>query len=328
MTILKHWPKGGDNTAGVTTAGFEATAELFVESDDPEDTGLNVLQYLIANGYNYGDEYSVGNASDDSLILVQIDPPKLAPGSATLWIALLQYKTRTAETSAGGGGSPLDLRPKISTSNLSRSVLVESGVYLGGYELEWPVGQTRLITSSAGVPFSSGVEKDQHNQLLRITRNIDSVILSETAYPLDWINSEAVLISDRKTTVLIEKYQLKFLGWSTEQAVEQGVDFVRVTFEGEIKKDGWRKQLQDKGNLRDACDAPDGRYGTISSIAPGAAAQEAILTNSGLQVGADVPLNGQGQPLDKCDTDFFYGNWGIYDEIDIRVLPFFAGIAG
>ncbi len=329
MTFSHRW-KSGLNTVGATTEGYDGSAELWVESDDPQDTGLGVLKYLIAQGFTYGRRYDVGNDTDNNIILNQIDPPQLASGSAVLWQVTLHYRLATPGLldSDGQPATIINRIPDISTSNVTRLKTIERGIYLGGLLTDWPVGVERAITNSAGVPFSPAIEVELHNRLIRISRNVAMVNMNKSAFPEKWINKENVIVSNRKTTIPILAFTMKFAGWSTEPAFEEGIDFVRVTFEGEVNDDTWRRNLLDKGLLVEACDRPDGRGGVQASydMKPGASTKRVAKDPEGTPLTEPPMLDGKGNMVD-CAEAFFYGKWKTYDEIDIRTLPFFQGFA-
>jgi hypothetical protein len=327
MTIIDHrWKSGA--TGNVNMQGRDLSAELWVDSDDPEDTGFAVIQYLIGQGFVYGSTYNVGNDDLSSrtpidTYLYQIDPPELAGGSSTTWLVRLLYKMVTpAERTAGGGElatNPIQRRPKISTSTVTRTRVVDRAVYMGGLANGWEVGAERDITNSAGVPISPRMEIDRHNRVIRIERNFPAVYVSQISLPIDWINSQPVTISDRTTTITIMQHQLKFLGWATDQEFEQNQDFVRVTFEGEIQESGWLEEVLDEGR-EELITASDPGYITGGlNLKP--------VTQQGMGRVADPkPLDGNGKILPK-DQPMKYAKWRPLTAIDIRSYPYFAGIA-
>lgn len=347
MTILSHRSKGGANTSGVSAEGRELTAELWVETDDPEDTGHAVIQYLLSEGFNYGSPYKVGNddlssRSPVNTALYQIEPPQLAPGSATLWSVLLRYRQVIPRLQNAAGelaATPISRRPAISVSTVTRTEGVDRAIYHGGFDLTtlgplgWVVGEERQITNSAGTPYLPAQERDVHNSVIRVTRNLAFCQFDETNFPTSWVNDGNLTFEDRSTRVVVGVRQLKFLSWSTTPRFEDGIDFVEVTFEGEIKAGlGWLRKILDTGML----EAVGGRYssGELKGIR-NPTDEKQLITEPMLLDGAGkanfVEINNPNPPpaglirTSKVGPPH-YGSWRIHEEIDIKTLGFFSGI--
>lgn len=329
MAITGHRSKGGENSCGVSLEGRDYTAELWVDSDDPEDTGHTVIQYLIDEGFVYGTPYNVGNDDLSSrtpvnTYLYQIEPPTLAQGSATLWSVTLRYRMVTPELNIVGGSelatTPYTRRPVVSTSTVTREKAVKKGIYRGGFTRNWEKDKERVFTNSADDVIYPPIVVEYQNRLLRVVRGFPAVIVNDTNMPLAWINSVDFVISDRVTTIHVKKYQMKLLNWATEPAFEDGYDFVRITFEGEIKKDGWRLSILDEGfNEKrdpDYTGQPPPKKSPIRIEGQGRLAEPVLLDGNG------SILNIPPATID----DAKYGEWSVLDEIDPRTLGFFAGI--
>jgi hypothetical protein len=341
MTILSHRSKAGANTSGVSAEGRELTAELWVESDDPEDTGHSVIQYLISEGFTYGAPYNVGNdnlssRSPVNTALYQIEPPQLAPGSATLWSVLLRYRQVVPRLQNAAGqlaATPISRRPAISISTITRAEGIEQAVYHGGFGAPgWEPEQERQITNSAGTPYDPSKERDTHHAVLRVTRNLAFCQFDETNFPTKWVNNGNLTFQDRVTRVVVGVRQLKFLSWSTTPRFEDGIDYVEVTFEGEIKPgSGWLLEILDTGLYELGND----RY------SPDATVEIRNPTGEQAMVTTPVLLDGNGKAnfVEIADPDNpgnmirngeigppHYGYWRIYEEIDIKTLGFFSGI--
>lgn len=336
MTIIGHSAKQGANTVQVSTENFEYTAELFMDSDDPEDTGVAVIQYLFTQGYTYGSPYNVGNddlSSREPLdtYLYQIDPPALAPGSSTKWTVTLRYRMVTPDVQTSGGDhapTPFQRRPAISTSTVTRSEPLEEAIYRGGLlRNDWEIGKKRAITNSADDPFIPPYVIEYQNRIVRVVRNFAAVNITHISMPLKWINSVDFTLSDRKTTISIVRFTLKLLNWSTEPAFEDGFDFVRITFEGEIEEDGWRLRILDRGFNEIVEKQLSGTSATEKVKQPirvegqGRSAVETLLDGNGGQ------LIKKGDNPPKTAADAKYGIWSGFNEIDPRSLSFFMGIA-
>lgn len=326
MTAISWKFKSGANTGGLTTEGRDYTAEVWVETDDPLDTGHTVLEYLIAEGFTYGSRYNVGNddlsATSPILYLYAIEPPALAPGSVTIWSVMLRYQLLTPERADSNGDQPSDpftVRPEMSTSTTTREEAIYEAPYRGGLLRQWIVGQTRMITNSADDVIIPPVVVTRHNRVVRIRRNFAAVMINDTNLPLHWINSEAFTIAVRQQTIQVPAYQIKLLGWQTESVFEDGFDFVKVTFEGEVNEKGWRLQIQDAG------------YNEKSSVGATSFAQRKktpIRLKGGRPSGPQL-LNGDGEVLKippNTIADAKFAIWSGYRELDVRTMVFFAGI--
>ena len=336
MTIVDHTVELGSPTGGAGTGAREYNATLFVESDDPADTGHAILNYVIQNGYNYGVQWAFGNDHNDRVRLYQIDPPQYMANSAYKWRVPLRYKEMKALQAYASQPTidPAKLQPKITVRNSGRGEIVKRGTYRGGLNTGWTVDEERLITNSAEVEFTEPIEKQSWNKTIRIVRRTAAVLFNDVAFPTDWINDRDFTIYNDFISVPIKQYELKFGGWEVDAEQYEGMDLVRVEFIGEIKPGGWRIELLDKGFSVAACadeGRPDGRGGYISSAEPdppGVAKKREILDRNGMAVTEPQPLDGEGNIIEECPVaNYFYGEWSIHDEIDPTSLGFFAGIS-
>jgi hypothetical protein len=330
MAIVGHGPKSGANSSNATSNNRELTAELWVESDDPEDTGHAVLTYLIAQGYRYGAAYNVGNDDLSSrtpfnTALYQIDAPQLAAGSSTMWSVMLHYKLVTRQMQVAGGSgelapNPVLRRAVLSINSVSRTEAVTRGIYRGGFTSTtgnvWKEDEEYRITNSAKKDVSPIVEIEKDNYVLRAVRNFPRVHVSEITLPGRWVNSTDLVFDDGLLRVTIGKYQLRSLSWSIVPKFEEDTEFLEVTFEGEIKytEHGWRLDLLDVGFEETQ------EY----SLGPG---HVKLLDANGQTPDTPLRLNGQGKKIaDQQGPDEFYGIWTVIPEIDIRTTTFFAGL--
>lgn len=332
MTVLSHRPKSGGNTGGVTADGRDYTAELWVETDDPEDTGHAVLQYLIAEGFTYGTPYNVGNddlssRSPINTALYEISPPELAAGSATVWSVSLKYRQVTPKLMTPTGefaSTPLARRPVISTGSSLRNVPRDTAIYRGGFNhaaIGWTLDARRRVENSAGVPYFPKFETQEQNLIVRVTMNFAAITITQANWPTGWINSEDFELNDRQTRIIVSKYQMKILSWSSSPKFEDGLDYVEVSFEGEVwfRDIGWREEWFDAG-FSEIVDKPD--------ITPAEDLKELvqILDGERIPIKDAAPLDGKGVKRASWDKVDRFALWSYYDEIDIRTLPFFQGI--
>lgn len=334
MTVLDHRIELGSPTGAAGTGVQEYTANVFVDCDDCKDTGHTVLQYLITEGFDYGAEFRFGNDHNPKARLYQIENPTYVPTSEYTWRVTLRYREfrLLVGTGSTNGASPEDFQPRITGRTVGRSEPVESAIYRGGLDTGWAVDEERLVTNSAGVPFTPAKEADQFNRIIRVTRRTAAITFSDAFFPERWVNDSDFVLYNDFIRVPVGKHQLKFTGWEVDQEEYLGYDVVRVEFVGELKKEGWRELLLDRGTMVASCDdggrRNDGRGGRYysSSEPPNIAPQRNLLDRHGQPITEPVLLDGAGNALPPCSDEAFYGQWSFYDEIDPTSLGFFAAI--
>jgi hypothetical protein len=329
--ITGHKWRLGDNTGGIDLEQAEYTAELYVFSDDCKDTGVSVLEYMQSVNIFFGTHYKVGNDEVEKAFVRSIAPPRLVEGSTWTWLVRLTYVNDGGEggDSGGGGGTskPWDDPPELSTHTVGRSEVVQKAIYYGGFTADgFTPNETIALTNSAKLPYSPAPEKEVFNRLVRVTRNFQSVTIDDTKMPTEWVNEKQVLLFDIKLLqrIPIKPRCLRCIGWSTEPVHNSFGDYVKVTFEGEIKHDTWDHFLLDKGKFVDACNKPDARGYVTSSRPAGTAGVRRNVDAFGYPV--DSLLNGAGDPLPECSDDRFFGQWGYERPVDIKTLDFFKDI--
>lgn len=327
MAFIRHFSKAGNNTVSVDLNNEEFTEELFVESDDPADTGVGCVAYLLANDYVYGKQYSVGN--DDLTVpgsrrtyLYRINPPQLVANSVTMWQVTLQYAIVKPDMLPFGGqdgdapARPWNRRPELSTSTVTREKGADDAVYHGGLRRDWEEGRRRSITNSADDPYSERIIYETQHRVVRVRRPFPSVYVNDQTMPLKWINRDLVVISDRKQSIRISPFTMRLLGWSTESVFEENTDFVMVTFEGEVNPEGWRFRRRDEG-------LNEKPYASPSVFGP----KRPILSDGEGRLNGPQDLDGNGGLLEDDDPHGpYYAIWGVYNELDIRSMPFFQGM--
>lgn len=334
MTVLGHTVELGSPTGGAGSGAAEYRANLFVESDDPQDTGHAILNYVIGEGFDYGVKWEFGNDVNERVRLYQIDPPQFIASSAYKWRVSLKYKEIRATLAYSETKiNPQDWQPKIKVRSVGRMQPVTDGIYRGGLDTGWEKGVKRQITNSAGAVFSDPpLEFELWNKSLRVMRRTTAVEFNDTSFPTFWINDRDFTVFNDFIAVPIKKYELLFGGWEVDEEQYEGLDVVRVEFIGEVKKGGWREELLDQGYVTAGCapdgGRPDGRGGYYydSEDPANIAGMKNILDRNGNHPRSPVPLDGAGNALGDCDKTRFYGEWSVMDEIDPTALGFFAGI--
>lgn len=332
--IISHKWKLGDNSGGIDLNQAEYTAELYVFSDDCKDTGVSVLEYMQSVNIFFGTHYKVGNDEVKEAFLRSIAPPRLVEGSTGTWLVRLTYvNDGTGGESPGGGGGggtgdPLLDPPTVDMSTVGRGWPVTKGKYLGGFRApEFEEGKVMEITNSALVPYSPAVEIEVFNRVVRVTRNMATVVVDDTSFPDSWVNKDDVLIFDPFLLhrIKIKKRCLRFAGWRTEPVITSTHRYVKVTFEGEIKDDTWDLFLKDRGPTVKTIGKPDGRGGYANDLPEGVACVRRTVDLYGYPLQDDW-LDGNGSPL-PCGQDAVYGHWGVYDELRVQDVDFFKDIS-
>lgn len=122
-----------ENTLGFMENGPTLTASIRVRMDSKDDTGVAVMNYIIANGYDYGSEYNVGNDHVNGSALFQIEAPEYVQDSQWLWDVKLHYIRDANKNDQQPGSKKItDLRPKVSVGTIQREKVVEKAFYRGG----------------------------------------------------------------------------------------------------------------------------------------------------------------------------------------------------
>ena len=107
-----------------------------------------------------------------------------------------------------------------------------------------------------------------------------------------------------------------------------GASYSRISLEVAFDPDGWNKKYPDKGRAARRCppdeiDAADpngvGSALSTTDIVSGMSRQGAILDVLGNNAGAQVMLDGNGQPL-ACGADPIDGEWAPHDELPFSIL--------
>jgi hypothetical protein len=337
-----EWFFGENVTADATLEGREYEAEVYVRCDDPQDTGKTVIDYLVSEGFDYGSKFMAGNDQDNATRIYQLDRATRVDGSCELWRTTIRYKlitagSRESDESGNPASTPLEFRPELSIRTQIRQVPVDKATYLGGYVddvVGIDEGEEYPIVNSAWMEFIPQPKRDESSKIVRIKRNLAAVSFTEDNFPTDWINDREVTFSDRKTSITAEPYKAKFLRWSTEPRFQEGIDFVEVALEIEIRKKEWRKEYLDQGLMgtaqyggQQSTLIPDGRGGNLPNPPQnGAAPFQKLVDATGNTVSSPVPFNGRGRPKENY-ADFVYSKWGLYDEIDPTEIPFLTGLA-
>ncbi|MEO9591445.1 hypothetical protein [Rhodopirellula bahusiensis] len=332
MTIRSHKWKLGDNSGGIDLTQAEYTAELYVFSDDCKDTGVSVLEYLQGVNIWFGTHYKVGNAEVKEAFVRSISPPQLVNGSADTWLVRITYvNDGTGGAYPGGGdgatGNPLSDPPVVEISTVGRPWPVTKAKYMDGFRApEFEENKLMEITNSALVPYSPAIETEAYNRIVRVKRNLPSVVIDDTSFPDRWVNEEDVLIFDPFLLhrIPIKKRCLRFLRWQTEPVITPTHRYVKVAFEGEIKADSWDLFLKDRGPTVKTIGKPDGRGSYANDVPEGIACVRSTIDLYGYPLEDDW-LDGNGGPL-PCGAEPVYGQWGVYDEVRIQDLDFFAGL--
>lgn len=171
-------------------------------------------------------------------------------------------------------------------------------------EVAWKDRNGHAILNSAGDFFSDPApERDRHNRIFIVTKNVANVptwlIDSEDA-----INSTAFTI--RGYTVPAEKAKLNRVAFSESQR-RNGVEYIELTMEIALNKDGWNLQPLDAGFR-----AYDSVSGTMIRIHNG----------DGTDPTTPIPLDGTGEPLTApSPTTAVYGDFDVYPTLDFNTLP-------
>lgn len=321
--------KGSTGTAEPGRREYTATYHIF--TDSLLDQAQTVLDYFFTNPALPDTEertpYTYGNDDDELAFCNRISVPERA-GGAGVWEVTVNFSTEE-ETTGGAGGidstgnptsNPLDFRPDIQTSFYNTTVPVYKAIYRGGYT-GGPVlaggladGDTITPQNSAGIVFVPGLEKEVGVQRVTLTVNTQSFNNTLANLYLNAVNEDAIKLRDNigydfvweleipKRTARLNNYSVTVKRESIEiSGARQTIDYLSVAVEMLVKKDGWRDEIVDKGDVRaGASGEPDGRGGTFSMAdeLAGVAPVARITGRDGEPIDRPVLFNGAGQPLD------------------------------
>lgn len=323
-----------------------------VYTDNQLDGAQVVLDYFYTGSMpNPGDRtpYDYGNDSDPLALCNKISVPEHESGSALIWLVTVDFTTETNETAGGTDSNgdptnnPLDFRPDFSTSFFMVQRPVWEAVYRGGF-----TGTVATIIAdgdkippqaSTYTVFDPPLEKEVALKRFSITINTsyfndtasigflkkcndkDMTLNPNLGYSFAWdleIAKGTGLLNDYKSVIKRESVEIG--------GVKQVIDYISLTAEILIDREGWLKKVVDRDRVRGAkAGDADGRGGTISAadVVDGMAFVDAIRGPGGDIVNEPVLLNGDGQPLQVpcAPGDVIWTKWELYPLAPIDQAP-------
>ena len=306
-----------------------------------------------------------GIVEDHGVVLWKIEPTR-DQSSATVWSIALHYKTPDDPGeggAAGGGGTdgvgededgeateePTEFHGELEVNFVDFTRPVDRGIYREGftsYAIETGLVDPRYIqpaeqlyggrdtegpvVNSAMIPFNPPLERNATRIQILYTKNMPEYPRAVANIFHRAVNEEAVTFDFRfqglKWTIHPFSTQCISINGSFQEAA--GKKFWRVTWELLIDEEyGFREKVVDRGlHARAMAGDPDGRGGTITSVAADQVTWRRITDKNGNPVSEPVLLNGNGQPLQLKGGNSFeaiepvYITYSIYPEKQFKFI--------
>jgi hypothetical protein len=229
---------------------------------------------------------------------------------------------------------PLEWLDEVEVSFTQIGIAAEFGTFHGfqsteGNEANNPwmqIGDVMPISDSARVPYDPPIEKEKDIRVIRITRNVFDYDLGFFDQYQGAVNSDLVVIAKplyRYVDVLQPlTARIRVIGGRFN--VVNGKKFWQQSIEIHVDRDGWRRQLLDRGmQARRFVGDPGGPVSdsplTNAEAASGFTRFVLNKDAAGGPIPAPLLFNGNGQPLTN-GAAAFYGTWGIYRELPFTPL--------
>jgi hypothetical protein len=166
------------------------------------------------------------------------------------------------------------------------------------------------VLNSAGDYF---IDPTPSRDAIHLIAKIQSNVASVPAYVISYqnaVNSGSVTIGGLVCGIGLVKIQRMVIGTREERG---GVTFYKFSFEAHIHKEGWRLKPLDAGF----------RYLNYSGLPVQIKIDsDGDVSATGDEVTTPVPLDGAGGLLvSPSPATGVFGNFKIYDELDLTVLP-------
>ena len=361
-SVSKAW-RGSGGSKEVGKRSY--TVYYRVETDDATDGVKTVLNHFrdTAGLPHLGDVYTYegpGVVSDNGVNLYKIDPVRDLQ-SATSWNVAVHYKSpdkKEGDDPPGGVGVDEDGEPtedptkfhgELDVSFIDFTRPVDRAVYRGGfsnYAIETGLANPRYIqpaeqlyggldtegpvVNSAMVPFNPPLERNATRIQLRYTKNLAEYPRAIAGIFHRAVNQEACTFHFKrqglKWTVHPYTAQCVSINGSFQESNDE--QYWRVTWQILIDEEfGFREKVVDRGlHARAMVGDPDGRGGTITSVAADQVTWRRITDKSGNPVSEPVLLNGNGQPLQLKGGDNFeaiepvYITYSVYPEKPFKFI--------
>jgi hypothetical protein len=200
----------------------EFTRQFKVRTDSNLDEGAVILA---APGVPRPFDPYLTNAGIDLTALAQTVEPHQTE-SPKLWMVDVLYSTETGD-STRSDPNPLNrpIEVTFAFSKQTRAAVKDRNDV--------------AVVNSAGFPFDPPIEYDDSRPILTITRNEGSFDVNVPLQYRDAVNTDNFLG--------FAAPQVKVGAITQSLQYESGVSFARVTYEFEIKSEGWRHKVLDQG---------------------------------------------------------------------------------
>lgn len=349
-SLALHW-NGSTGSAGESE---EYTAVWKLQVDDYRDQAQTVLLWFVANVVNRGDPYTYANDIYPTDSVAQRISADRLDRTVDWWIVTVNYAPDPDEDE--------EPREDINGEPTDDPIEFTPTMQVGSYTYQRPAFRARLIEGLSGtaatrlpangwytpqtsnfVPYDPLPEIDDLRRWVAIGRNFNNFDDSAMAYNV---------VNDRPLQFTYKGYSFKCPQWGakirkTEIEFKRylGADYIRITLfidlrGGNVTKLAWGDYyddftmfLPDVSPYSRALDSdPDGRgsvYGQGAGqtpIPPDGALIRNIADADGMPLGARVPLDSDGLPVDSASIgEVQLLRWLGYEQRNFADLEFFKG---
>lgn len=152
----------------------------------------------------------------------------------------------------------------------------------------------RAIVNSAGMPFNPSVSKTYFDRAVVMERDTLNYNPNVADDFIDSINSKRLGIRYRNVTYGIQKETAWLRDWSATPQFANGVEYWHERLEMVIRRDGWLRNIADRGLME------------ISSDDGDSVRRRPILDANGDPVTEEVPLDASGGKLTGSSNPIYY----------------------
>jgi hypothetical protein len=192
---------------------------------------------------------------------------------------------------------------------LDDEVLVDWNSEIYQEVVQFDIDGNAVLNSAGDYFIDPTPTRDAIHLIAKIQANVASVPAWVITYQ-NAVNNASVTIGGLVCAAGLVKIQRITIGTREERG---GVMFYKFSYEAHIHKEGWRLKPLDAGF----------RYLTYEGVPiPIKLDAEGAVSTSGDEVTTPVPLDGSGGMLvSPSPATGVFGNFKIYDELDLTVLP-------
>ena len=330
IVYSEHSPKQlstGQSASYDIDAKISYTTTWQVLTTDPLEAPWDVAT---ASGLpRMGEIWKQGSKYDPNVVVTKIEPRRAKEDqSHVYWHVVFSYSPPslgmgTGTTTVGDpSDDPLKWHDEIEVdfnqfSKANQRAFYEGG-FLGGPMGGTPIGKLIPVVNSLGVRYTTPLEGDVSNVVVRITKNrLDYPIHLE--HFVDKLNSEPFTIDKAffyRFVKPAKKHECKCQGISSRFIFENNINYWKTTVT--LEYGNWIDEVLDEGiyeaDIEEGQERPDGSTVTGQQIPAKSTFVDfkVIVDALGMPMTDPVPLDGKGKPLTKDeikDGKFVHIKW-------------------